>query len=104
MEVIKSDIFIKWLSKLNDKIAKVDIARKIDQIRYKNHFGDFKNLGDKICEIRIHISKGYRLYFSVVNGEVVILLCGGDKSTQQKDIQKAKEILQEYLKGLENER
>ena len=99
MEVIYSQEFNKWIRSLKDIIAKTRILRKIEQVENSGNFGDFKNLGDKICEMRIHISKGYRLYFSVVNGELVILLCGGDKSTQQRDIQKAKEILQDYLKG-----
>ena len=82
MEVIKSDIFIKWLSRLDDKVAKSGISRRIDRIRYENNLGDFKNLGDKICEMRIHTSKGYRVYFSMVGDKLILLLIGGDKSSQ----------------------
>ncbi|MFN4086580.1 MAG: type II toxin-antitoxin system RelE/ParE family toxin [Spirosomataceae bacterium] len=57
------------------------------------HFGDCEPVGDGIRELKIHYAKGYRIYFKESQGKIIILLIGGDKSTQQKDIEKAKEIL-----------
>jgi putative addiction module killer protein len=56
------------------------------------HFGDCKTVGDGIQEMRISFAKGYRVYFKEKDGKIIVLLIGGDKSTQQKDIKKAKEI------------
>lgn len=56
------------------------------------HFGDCKPVGEGIKELKINYAKGYRVYFREKDGKIIILLIGGDKSTQQKDIQKAKEI------------
>ncbi|MBR8466535.1 type II toxin-antitoxin system RelE/ParE family toxin [Campylobacter sp. faydin G-140] len=97
MKVVKSLSFDKWLSKLNDTIAKTAIIRRIDKIRNQNHIGDYKHIEGEIFELRIFVSKGYRLYFTAKNGELIILLCGGDKDTQDRDISKAKEILKDYL-------
>ena len=57
------------------------------------HFGDCKPVGDRIRELKIDFAKGYRVYFNEKDGKIIILLIGGDKSTQQKDIEKAKKIL-----------
>lgn len=56
------------------------------------HFGDCKTVEDGIREMRVNFAKGYRIYFKEKNGKIIVLLVGGDKSTQQKDIEKAKEI------------
>jgi putative addiction module killer protein len=58
-----------------------------------NNFGDVKNLGDSVFELRIHYSAGYRIYFTKYNEIIVLLLCGGNKSSQEKDIKKAKDML-----------
>jgi len=99
MYLIKqTDIFLKWLKKLKDIKGKVVILRRIDRVRYGN-FGDYKYLGDGVNELRVDFGPGYRVYFSIKNSEIIILLIGGDKSTQNSDIKKAKEIFRE----LENE-
>lgn len=103
METIYSLEFEKWIRNLKDKLAKTNILRKIENIEKNGNLGDFKNLGGKLCEMRFHISKGYRVYFSMINGKLIILLNGGDKSTQDRDIEKARQILQDYLKGANNE-
>jgi len=56
------------------------------------NFGDCRDLGDDVCELRFAFGPGYRVYYTIRNGEVVILLAGGDKSSQSKDIAKAKEL------------
>lgn len=56
------------------------------------NFGEYRELGDGVCELKCHFGPGYRIYYTVRNGEIVILLAGGDKSTQPRDIEKAKEL------------
>ncbi|GET22377.1 type II toxin-antitoxin system RelE/ParE family toxin [Prolixibacter denitrificans] len=90
--------FDKWLRKLKDLRAKAKILFRIQKIENDGHFGDCKPVGEGIRELRINYAKGYRVYFNEKDGKIVILLIGGDKSTQQKDIEKAKEILRKLKK------
>ena len=89
----KTEEFDKWLRKLKDVRAKVKILFRIQKIENDEHFGACEHVGDGIREIKIDYAKGYRIYFKEFDGKIIILLVGGDKSTQQKDIEKAKEIL-----------
>jgi len=66
---------------------------RIQKIENNDHFGNCESVGDGIRELKIDYAKGYRVYFKEIGGKIIILLIGGDKSTQQKDIEKAKEIL-----------
>ena len=93
MIVGQTDIFKKWFRKLKDEQAKACIANRIRSISSKDNLGDFKYVGDKIFELRIHYGPGYRLYFCYREQTVILLLCGGDKSTQENDIKKAGQIL-----------
>ena len=88
----KTTEFNKWFSKLNDLRAKAKILFRIQKIENDEHFGDCKSVGGGISELRINYAKGYRVYFSEQDGKIILLLIGGDKSTQQQDIEKAKEI------------
>jgi putative addiction module killer protein len=88
----KTSEFDKWLRNLNDLKAKAIILFRIQKLELDEHFGDCKTVGDGIQEMRISFAKGYRVYFKEKDGKIIILLIGGDKSTQQKDIKKAKEI------------
>lgn len=72
--------------------AKAKILFRIQKIESDGHFGDCKPIGDGIRELRINFAKGYRVYFKEKDERIIILLVGGDKSSQQKDIEKAKEI------------
>ncbi|AKH64726.1 MULTISPECIES: type II toxin-antitoxin system RelE/ParE family toxin [Photorhabdus] len=85
----------RWLKSLKDKTAKAKIIIRIDRMKEGN-FGDAEPVGNGISELRIHQGKGYRVYFTNRNNEIVLLLCGGDKNTQQQDIKKAKEIAKEW--------
>ena len=89
--IFRSDTFITWLKKLNDIKAKSIIALRISRLR-KGNTGDAKPIGEGCSEMRIHFGSGYRVYFKDIGTGIALLLCGGDKSTQQKDIAKAKEI------------
>lgn len=88
----KTQEFDKWFKKLNDLQAKAKILFRIQKLEKDEHFGDCKPVGEGICELRINLAKGYRVYFKEKDGKIIILLVGGDKSTQEKDIKKAKEI------------
>ncbi len=99
MYLIKqTDTFSKWLKKLKDIKGKVSIIRRIDRIKQGN-FGDYKSIGDGVSELRITTGPGYRVYYTKRDDEIIILLIGGDKSTQVEDILKAKQLQKE----LENE-
>ena len=96
MYLIKqTELFSKWLYKLKDIQGKVSILRRVDRMK-KGNFGDFKSIGDGIYELRFTIGPGYRVYYTQKGDEIIILLVGGDKSTQSKDIEKAKELLKEF--------
>lgn len=88
----KTTEFDKWLRKLTDLKAKAKILFRIQKIENDGHFGDCKSVGNGIRELRVNFAKGYRVYFKEKNGKIIVLLVGGDKSSQQKDIEKAKEI------------
>ncbi|MDQ7074949.1 MAG: type II toxin-antitoxin system RelE/ParE family toxin [Gammaproteobacteria bacterium] len=88
-KVQRTEIFDKWLKKLRDRQAVLAIINRINRATAGN-LGDVEPVGEGISEMHIFIGKGYRLYFCTQNNELIILLCGGDKSTQPKDIQKAK--------------
>ena len=88
----KTTEFDKWIRKLKDIRAKSKILFRIQKLETDEHFGDCKLVGNGISEMRINYAKGYRVYFKEKDCKIVILLIGGDKSTQQKDIEKAKQI------------
>jgi len=71
---------------------------RIQKIENDEHFGDCEQVGNSIRELKIDYAKGYRIYFKVSDGKIIILLLGGDKSTQQQDIERAKDILKRIIK------
>lgn len=91
---LRTPEFDAWLSKLRNQIAKARIIARIRSAEAGN-FGDCEPVGDGISEMRIHVGAGYRAYFCRRGSVVYLLLCGGDKSTQKRDIREAKEILKE---------
>lgn len=92
--VLKTEIFDKWLSKLKNERAKARITARIRSAELGN-LGDSAPVGNGISEMRIHYGPGYRVYFMQRGRELIILLIGGDKSSQRRDIEKAKEIAKE---------
>jgi putative addiction module killer protein len=84
--------FDKWIKKLKDLKAKSKVLFRIQKIETDGHFGDVKSVGDGIGELRVDFGPGYRIYFKEKDGKVILLLIGGGKSSQQKDIKTAKEI------------
>ena len=95
MYLIKqTDTFSKWLTKLKDIRGKVAVLRRIDRVKEGN-FGDHKSVGSDVSELRITVGAGYRVYYTKKKDEIIILLVGGDKSTQSKDIAQAQQICKE---------
>ncbi len=91
IEVRTTAKFTKWFKSLKDRRAKARIQARIDRVEM-GHFGDVAPVGEGVSELRIFYGAGYRVYFVQKDAVVVILLSGGDKSSQKADIAKAKEI------------
>ena len=83
-----------WYKSLKDIRAKVKIDLRLNSVK-KGNFGDSRNVGDGISELKIDYGPGYRLYYKKTGFDIVVLLCGGEKSTQKEDVEKAKKILKE---------
>ena len=96
-EIYRSSIFKKWIKDLRDSRARHRIHIRIKRLEEGNH-GDCYPIGEGLSEMRINYGPGYRVYFKDTGKEIIILLCGGDKSTQQQDIVKAKQIARLYDK------
>lgn len=94
--------FLTWLSAMKNRAMKAKIMARVDRIRL-GHYGDYKSVHRGVLELRIHDSPGYRVYFAEYGSEIVILLLGGTKKTQQKDIQKAKIYWNDFLERCEND-
>ncbi|MFT4100520.1 MAG: type II toxin-antitoxin system RelE/ParE family toxin [Burkholderiaceae bacterium] len=90
-EILRSDVFDRWFDELRDRRGKFRIAARIDRLA-AGHAGDVKSVGDGVSELRIDFGPGYRVYFTRRGAVLVLLLCGGDKSTQSRDIAQAKRI------------
>lgn len=90
----KTPTFDKWLSKLKDRAATRAILMRMVRVENGN-FGDVKSVGTPVQEMRIFVSKGYRVYFTVRGSKIILLLNGWHKGTQQQDIAKAHELLTE---------
>ncbi|MEV8472412.1 type II toxin-antitoxin system RelE/ParE family toxin [Ralstonia sp. UNC404CL21Col] len=87
----ETETFANWLQGLADRLARARIASRIQRARSGN-FGDWKSVGEGVCEMRIDHGPGYRVYYTQRGDTVYILLCGGDKGSQSKDINKAREM------------
>jgi putative addiction module killer protein len=94
MEIIQTEIFERWLDGLKDRQAVTIIAKRIVRLG-AGLPGDVKPVGDGVSEARIDHGPGYRLYFVQRGAILIILLCGGDKKSQAKDIELAKRLKQE---------
>lgn len=90
----RTDTFNKWFSQLKDRQAVKMISVRI--LRAENgNLGDVKPVGAQVQEMRVFVGPGYRVYFTVQNNEIILLLSGGDKGTQANDIKKAQQMLKE---------
>ena len=93
IEIRQTETYRKWFDSLKDRNARMRIDIRIRRISLGN-FGDVKPVGEGVSEIRIDYGPGYRIYYMRKKNTVIILLSGGDKSTQSKDIQRAHELAQ----------
>ena len=90
----RTDVFDDWLLDLRDVRAKARILARLESARLGN-LGDVRSVGDGVSEMRIDVGAGYRVYFTRRQRVVIILLCGGDKSSQARDIARAKQMVHE---------
>ncbi len=93
--VQSTEVFRNWLSSLRDAQARGSIAARVQRLT-RGLNGDVKPVGCGISELRIHVGKGYRVYFKQKDNEIIILLCGGNKKTQTQDIQLAKQLAKKF--------
>lgn len=91
LEIRRSPVFEAWLARLRDFKARAIIAQRITRLA-AGQIGDFKPVGDGVYELRIGYGPGYRLYFVRRGETVIVLLCGGDKGSQARDIARAKAL------------
>lgn len=90
-----TDVFDKWFtSKIKDIKIRARIISRFDRILMGN-VGDYRHLDENLYELRFFFGSGLRIYFTIWNQTIVLLLCGGDKSSQARDIQKAKQIMED---------
>jgi putative addiction module killer protein len=82
----------KWFKKLKDALMKIKVLARLSRVENGN-FGDSKQLSDSLFELRFFFGSGIRIYYTIKEGKIVLLLVGGDKSSQQKDIDKAEVLL-----------
>lgn len=91
-ELRKTEIFDRWMTRLKDRSAKIKILARLDRVENGN-FGDHKKIDKNLFELRFFFGPGYRIYYTIKGNTVVILLTGGNKTTQTKDIKKATALL-----------
>jgi putative addiction module killer protein len=89
--------FAEWLGGLADRQARARVQARLARLAGGN-FGDIEPVGKGVLELRIDWGPGYRVYFARIGNVIVLLLCGGDKRTQQRDIKRAKEYFEDYKK------
>jgi putative addiction module killer protein len=94
MEIRETETFSAWLRTLRDAKAKAIIASRIRRLAFGNP-GDVRSVGEGVSELRIHFGPGYRVYYVKRGAVLIILLCAGDKSTQDRDIETAKKLAKE---------
>ncbi len=87
--------FEGWIQDIREIHTRAKILTRLDRLMLGN-FGDCKMIGEGVHELRIHYGSGIRIYYARVGNKVILLLCGGDKGSQAKDIKKAKEYLKDY--------
>ncbi|NZA27224.1 type II toxin-antitoxin system RelE/ParE family toxin [Luteimonas sp. SJ-92] len=92
VDVKQTEVFTDWLAALADRKAAGIIAARIIRVRLGLK-GDVKSVGGKVSELRVDFGPGYRVYFTQKGAELIILLCGGDKSSQAGDIKRAQEMV-----------
>lgn len=93
-EIASTAVFDKWFKSLKDRTIRNKVLARLDRVQ-NGSFGDFKSLGDNLFELRFFFGGGLRIYYTIRNNQLVLLLHGGDKSNQNRDIAKARQMVQE---------
>ena len=88
MRVQMTEVYLDWINSLKDRVGRARIQVRVDRLVHGNP-GDHRNLTHGVSELKIDVGPGYRVYYTERNGELIVLLAGGDKSTQQQDIKAA---------------
>ena len=94
MELVYTEVFEEWLIGLRDLRARASILTRLERIEDGN-FGDHRSVDGGISELRVNVGQGYRVYYTIRQQTVVILLCGGDKASQRRDIRQAQQMAKE---------
>lgn len=94
IEVIESEVFTAWLGRLRDPVGRAAILRRLRQLQ-ADVWGDVKSVGGGVSELRISVGPGYRVYFKRRGATMVLLLCGGDKGSQTRDIARARRMAEQ---------
>jgi putative addiction module killer protein len=96
----QKDVYMEWRRKIRDTKAGISVDRRVNRIELGN-FGDHKPCRDGVWELRIDVGPGYRVYYAISGAEIVLLLCGGDKRTQDADIDRACENWLDWQRRIE---
>jgi putative addiction module killer protein len=96
--IVETEAYAKWFEGLRDARAKARINIRLERVE-TGQYGDHKSVGDGVFELRFAFGPGYRVYFAERGVEVILLLAGGDKDSQERDIAKAKEVARNLPKG-----
>lgn len=103
IEVVQTGEFDTWIRKLKDRQGKLRILKRIDRLANGNP-GDVAPVGGGVSELRLNVGPGYRVYYLQDGDALVLLLCGGDKSTQSKDIEQAHKLAEEWRADQQDEK
>jgi putative addiction module killer protein len=95
MQIRRTKAYIDWFNRLKDVTARTRITSRVDRLEEGNP-GDARSVGSGIVELKINAGPGYRVYYTQRGDTLILLLCGGDKSTQSRDIARAKLLLAQY--------
>ncbi len=95
VDIRQTAVFVKWMRGLADGRARLAIAKRIDRLAF-GHEGDARSVGGGVSELRMHTGPGYRVYFTRRGGTIIVLLCGGDKDSQSRDVVRAQALAQEF--------
>ena len=99
----EKDVYLDWLKQVRDTVAKMAVVKRVNRIEQGN-FGDHKFCRDGVWELCIDVGAGYRVYYAIAGQQIVLLLCGGDKRTQNKDIERACTYWQDWQRRTDDER
>jgi len=97
IELKQTETFRRWRTRLRNQRARALIASRLDRLAFGNP-GDVRPVGEGVSELRVDYGPGYRIYFQQRGNSIAVLLCGGDKRTQDRDIETAKRLAREWSK------